>query len=549
MASRQSPASSQRPATSSQHAPTPAGSMPPMASSSEVPGSKSVEVSGPVLSPINDGPGHPTVAEPIPNEEPGSPVAEAASSIADPSRQPKPENQPDTCWICAQGDSDEDPEKSGGWRRPCQCSLVAHNDCLMEWISRKPDRKDIKCPACNMALLIDQPTNVVDFVVQFFEDICDTAIIGVAAGAVSGIVYSGCLVYGLNTIYTVFGAEEATNILGFNDDRFLIESAHSNTLNIHQIYGRGLYHTIQLFSPFMPSSVLSIARGRKATVFFGLPLIAPLLFFGANKNLSPRIGSFALPYALYHLLTPPQNRLQQPLSPAIAFAVLPSVRLAYRNIYAFAFSGLEKRWALTNSLSQADGEANPNPDNEVFGVQIVVEGDGDEEVVNAEIEVAVEEAANGEQAQDAAEVAEAVAEEVAQEIRNEIGAQVNVEPPQAAAPNRRAGQLELFLPFSQMLVTLLLPAFSALVGDILKYSLPSRLVSKGIAGASKRGILQERWGRTIIGGCIFVVLRDASVLFAKWNRYERFHRTRILNYRGPGGRDSSEASTSSTAAT
>lgn len=37
------------------------------------------------------------------------------------------------CWIC-QGDDVED-ETPREWRSPCQCSLTAHEECLLEWVS------------------------------------------------------------------------------------------------------------------------------------------------------------------------------------------------------------------------------------------------------------------------------------------------------------------------------------------------------------------------------------------------------------------------------
>jgi len=37
------------------------------------------------------------------------------------------------CWIC-QMDASED-EVPREWLNPCSCSLTAHNDCLLEWVS------------------------------------------------------------------------------------------------------------------------------------------------------------------------------------------------------------------------------------------------------------------------------------------------------------------------------------------------------------------------------------------------------------------------------
>ncbi|RUP44621.1 hypothetical protein BC936DRAFT_149211 [Jimgerdemannia flammicorona] len=35
------------------------------------------------------------------------------------------------CWICFGEDSDSE----GRWVRPCKCSLISHEECLLNWIS------------------------------------------------------------------------------------------------------------------------------------------------------------------------------------------------------------------------------------------------------------------------------------------------------------------------------------------------------------------------------------------------------------------------------
>ena len=44
------------------------------------------------------------------------------------------------------------------------------------------------------------------------------------------------------------------------------------------------------------------------------------------------------------------------------------------------------------------------------------------------------------------------------------------------------------------------------------------------------GLLQQRWGRSVVGGCLFVVLKDALMLYVKW-RMARMQRNRkVLDY-------------------
>ena len=84
---------------------------------------------------------------------------------------------------------------------------------------------------------------------------------------------------------------------------------------------------------------------------------------------------------------------------------------------------------------------------------------------------------------------------------------------------------------------LFFPAISSIMGDLLKLALPARWITKessrwGVKGSG--GILKEKWGRSIIGGCLFVVLKDAVTLYCKWKKARDFGKKRILDYVGDG---------------
>ena len=84
---------------------------------------------------------------------------------------------------------------------------------------------------------------------------------------------------------------------------------------------------------------------------------------------------------------------------------------------------------------------------------------------------------------------------------------------------------------------LFFPTVASLVGEILKMSLPARWVDKNIgyraAGrAGGSGILKEKWGRTLVGGCLFVVLKDVVTLYCKWKKAKDFGKRRVLDYVG-----------------
>ena len=44
------------------------------------------------------------------------------------------------------------------------------------------------------------------------------------------------------------------------------------------------------------------------------------------------------------------------------------------------------------------------------------------------------------------------------------------------------------------------------------------------------GLLQQRWGRSVVGGCLFVVLKDALMLYVKWRMARIQRERRVLDY-------------------
>lgn len=85
---------------------------------------------------------------------------------------------------------------------------------------------------------------------------------------------------------------------------------------------------------------------------------------------------------------------------------------------------------------------------------------------------------------------------------------------------------------STVMGALFLPTISSVMGDILKVTLPKEWVTKKSIRAGATGLLQEKWGRSIIGGCLFVVLKDALLLYCKWKKARDFGKKRVLDYVG-----------------
>lgn len=80
-------------------------------------------------------------------------------------------------------------------------------------------------------------------------------------------------------------------------------------------------------------------------------------------------------------------------------------------------------------------------------------------------------------------------------------------------PNRGVSGLGAVLNY--LAGALMWPTVSYGAGSLLRLALPSSWVTKPASGPVT-GILQERWGRSLVGGCLFVVLKDAFFLYVKW---------------------------------
>lgn len=58
---------------------------------------------------------------------------------------------PRRCFICL---TDEDPaDPPGSWVDPCPCTLEAHQDCMLSWVTDcERSNRPLKCPVCKSAI-------------------------------------------------------------------------------------------------------------------------------------------------------------------------------------------------------------------------------------------------------------------------------------------------------------------------------------------------------------------------------------------------------------
>lgn len=113
-----------------------------------------------------------------------------------------------TCFICYEDDQEHETTSSAAashvlsskspqsrndrrWIHPCQCSLVAHEDCLMQWISSaKPNASalaPVTCPQCSTPYTVSQLNYPILSMVERLEavweqNIVKIMLVGVGAG-------------------------------------------------------------------------------------------------------------------------------------------------------------------------------------------------------------------------------------------------------------------------------------------------------------------------------------------------------------------------------
>lgn len=205
--------------------------------------------------------------------EPSGIFATEGSSLSPGPANPPPTTEVKTCWICQQESSDDVPGQE--WRSPCPCSLTAHNECLLEWITSEEAPKPgdiatthiIKCPQCQAPIRIERPRDYLVLAAEKVQSLARTFVVPTAISAFLGCFYSGFLVYGVNTLHVVFGAEEAARIMA--PDLFIRALDEERLPMLSKIFPIIFKAT----DPFFPALEFPL----QWKLFVGLPLIGPSL--------------------------------------------------------------------------------------------------------------------------------------------------------------------------------------------------------------------------------------------------------------------------------
>ncbi|KAF1842168.1 uncharacterized protein K460DRAFT_179891 [Cucurbitaria berberidis CBS 394.84] len=500
-----------------------------------------------------------------PPKQSATPALEAQKEAPAQKSAPQEEDfEPRKCWICF-NDETEDDETTSEWRSPCACSLVAHEKCLLDWIAdmeapssrRRAGTRAAKilCPQCKSEIVIQRPRSYVVDAVRTVERLTGTLLLPGFALVTGTALYSTLTLSGTHTIYQIFGTEDALQILG---PLYETPNAQVGSVAMRLLDHLRQHWRLDLGLPLIPT-VLVASRTTFADSF--LPFL-PLIFFVSSGQPGDEL-----------------LQLQWPPSAAFSFAALPYLRGFYNAYYDRVWLPREQQWLKeiqprAGEDAAADAQANVGDDH-------VHDDEGVEDMVDGvEIEVDFDIFADWNNGGDAdnheafenppVPVARGPAHPMNAPPQdndampdlidvNDIAQEGAPAPNIPAVPRRQRVRRERNIAFSTtsladtILGALIFPSIAAAMGELLKHSLPTSWVSPPagspatswlggwvntggrLGGVGKpTSFLQTRWGRSIVGGCLFVGFKDAVLLYVRWKMAQNHRRRKILDYDDKG---------------
>lgn len=477
------------------------------------------------------------------------------------------------CWICF-ADSTEDEADTSPWRDPCPCALVAHEECLLDWIAdlEAPNNRGaqrgmaspkIECPQCKSEIRLARPRDYVVDGVRVLTRLGAKVTTPGALAVLGSMFYNSSMLFGIHSTYAVFGAEDGFRIL-----YPLISSTTRLPLEFDNATAR------ELGDHILAVTADHLAHWR---LFIGLPLIFPVLTL-SRTTLADSILP-VLPILFFATQTPtPQDSIefgQWPPSASLAFALLPYLRAAYNTYYERVWADKERRWLKEIQPrvreGEAEGLANADPDLENAGGE---DGNIFEVRIDGGIWEDWEEDSDDED--DAQRrVAGGANEAPPVEVRGDEGLPRAPEPavqanpplnvPQDGEPGLEAANVDGAGPAAQaehhhhvagaerrlsfsptavaetVLGAIAFPTIAGISGELLRLALPRSWTTAALGGPRGRmvskGLLQQKWGRSLIGGCLFVVLKDCVTLYVKWKMAQLHRQRRVVDYQGKTTRE------------
>ncbi|KAI9864427.1 MAG: hypothetical protein M1824_005130 [Vezdaea acicularis] len=460
------------------------------------------------------------------------------------------DDEPRKCWICF-SDETEDTPTTSEWRSPCPCALTAHEDCLLDWIAseqnplsrkRKGTHGKMLCPQCKSEIIVIREPSIVVDIAEIVDRIGRYAVIPTLIIIAGGCIWAGATYHGVKTIYQIFGREDAERILDIR----------AGTL-----------------PGARPRDIVRAWR-----TIIGLPLIPVALILSRTDVAEPILPALPLLFFATRALDGGAGNIPRwPPDAALSFALLPYVRATYNHLYMNVFARRELHWVASQLPRAGRDEAREGQEGEEQAdIQAIAaaawggEGQEEEDGVGLDIEVVI----NDEPDSDHEDVVEppaafagaaplaqpaqpdAAADQHAEDLPNAENAapqaipQAANNPPPNGPINHQHPMVMYSLRYTDLLIgALLFPTVSAGMGTLLNLTLPRSWLAPARQGGKFGGFLSQRWGRSIVGGCLFVVLKDVAVLFATYKQMQTHKNRRVKDFEGSKGKGKGRAKAAS----
>ncbi|KAK8172155.1 hypothetical protein BKA80DRAFT_287925 [Phyllosticta citrichinensis] len=494
-------------------------------------------------------------AQQPPRQEAPSPQAQAASAAP---RQPATDDEDlRRCWICF-NDENEDGPGSSAWRSPCLCALVAHEDCLLDWVASQeaPNARrqagsgtKITCPQCKSEIHLKRPRSLVVEGVRGVEKFAGYFVLPGTVGVLGYTVFQACFMHGVSTVYAVFGLRDGIRILQplYRNplwDRRDHESVALTAMSRFLQHAR-LHFGLASIPPILIASRLSIADSI-------LPIL-PVIFLassGPEDLLDFRTGSW-------------------PPSASLCFSLLPYIRAAYNKYMEKVWGKKQRQWLkeiqpragetddAQAADNQHDNDNHHDQDDGILGLELDVridlvdEDDADEHFhddfhvlpgepvdPNAAHPFDAPPLVDNDPAAHAAAQAGHVPGHDALPPQQQQQQQPNAQPRPRARPARERNLISQGTNLADtVLGALVFPSIAAAVGELLRLGLPKSWTTPPNYFLSRpTGLMQQRWARSLVGGCLFVAVKDAVMLYVRWRMAQSHRRRKVLDYDKRKGR-------------
>ncbi|KAK7969885.1 hypothetical protein PG988_008958 [Apiospora saccharicola] len=406
-----------------------------------------------------------------------------ASSV-EPSATPSPaQDEPDDvhrCFICLE---DEPPTNlPAGWVTPCTCSLEGHQHCLLTWVADLEGQgKDIKCPVCQSPIQVldrwDPAVQLSDDVMRSFSNMSPLVLVTFLTG---GAIVSSAF-YGMHVLEVFAGPDVALEYLYVTETREKPTSWWSTALAKFK-------EALPAMIPQEEGATRAAQPGANGEVkvdrlhFFSLALIGPALVLNRLYLGNLVIVPSSVIYAMF-FVEHQSDLLAWPPRPKKVMSIFPTIKALYLQAYWICAKMVDRRVEATlarrRSLQGETAERVAAP-----------------QVNNAHVAPEEEEA-------DIIDLAIGEEEEEEEEDEDEAGEpQHDPAQAQARADRRANANSSLSSVLNFFAGALLWPTVSYSAGNLLRLTLPKPWVTRPEKGPIT-GLLQERWGRSLVGGCLF----------------------------------------------